>query len=572
MTGGMLDRGDRDGDPHSKYKGRAGISLEPPHAVTPLPWRDLVFISIIQAGQALQITMLIPIFVFMVHSYGVARPEDQSVGGYAGVMAALFPLGQFCTSLLWGSISDRTGRKMWLAWGNGVTAVSALLLGVVRNYYVACCVQLLNGLLNCTQFLTASTLAGYCDKTNQSRGFAVLNTAWGVGSIMGSLLGGLLAEPCKAYALATCPPLYEARPFILPFLFTAIYALFALACSLLLTDPTRRHGATLGRGSDVADSELVQRPFLVQEEGEEEEDVEGGQHRGAGVRGRLLLGPAADGGLVGGGVLDEPAQNGDPERGEGDAWRMAVALPLRHRVVVTQKPAKEGGPPSAWQLLQDKGIMHVCSTFGFMTFVFIFGEELFPMFAAAPQPMGGLGLKARDLGLQLGLAGTVIILYTLFLYPPLARHYGAVRCVQCAILAAGPLYLATPFCSLLLAQPLLEWALLLATVFGRAVVVGTGFVSAIVLLTNSAPPKSMGAVVGIGHSFSSLFRAGAPALGGVLWSLSLHLKFPLHQFLAWVLVAVMSALTYSYASCLPLSLNAPRTPRSAEAWSTLPGH
>eukprot|EP00897_Mesotaenium_endlicherianum_P006509 jgi/Mesen1/5887/ME000299S04994 len=30
-------------------------------AVTPLPWRELFFISVIQGGQALQITMLLPI-------------------------------------------------------------------------------------------------------------------------------------------------------------------------------------------------------------------------------------------------------------------------------------------------------------------------------------------------------------------------------------------------------------------------------------------------------------------------------------------------------------------------------
>lgn len=214
--------------------------------VSPPPWPAMLHIAVIHVGQALQTTMLLPILVFMVRSYGVAGGRDHDIGKYTGVLAALFPLGQFCTSMLWGLISDRTGRKVWLLFGTVVTGVSAMLLGLCRSYECACAVRLANGLLNCTLLITKSVLSELCDKTNINAAFGVLNLMWGVGAILGSVLGGMLADPCQLYHLERCPRLLQAHPFILPFLVMCLVSVLGAISSLHLPETLRRSGAYKG--------------------------------------------------------------------------------------------------------------------------------------------------------------------------------------------------------------------------------------------------------------------------------------------------------------------------------------
>ena len=54
---------------------------------------------------------------------------------------------------------------MWLVFGNLVTMVTAVALGLCRNYWAACAVRLANGLLNCTLLITKACLAESCDRS-----------------------------------------------------------------------------------------------------------------------------------------------------------------------------------------------------------------------------------------------------------------------------------------------------------------------------------------------------------------------------------------------------------------------
>ena len=67
---------------------------------------------------------------------------------YAGLLVSAYAFGEVLTSMLWGSLSDRIGRKPIVLLGLGGVAVSAVMFGLAKSYWVALLARLLGGMLN----------------------------------------------------------------------------------------------------------------------------------------------------------------------------------------------------------------------------------------------------------------------------------------------------------------------------------------------------------------------------------------------------------------------------------------
>lgn len=71
-------------------------------------------------------------------------------------------------------------------------------------------------------------------RTNQAKGFGILNLAWGIGSVAGPVLSGLLAQPCVQYKMGNCPSILEDHPFLLPCIAAAVFSLAGVLASFSL--------------------------------------------------------------------------------------------------------------------------------------------------------------------------------------------------------------------------------------------------------------------------------------------------------------------------------------------------
>ena len=191
-----------------------------------------------------------------------------------------------------------------------------------------------------------------------------------------------------------------------------------------------------------------------------------------------------------------------------------------------------------------------------------FAEELFPIFAAAPETQGGLHFDSPTLGTMNGIGGATTIVYTLFVYPTLGRMFGSLLCMRVAILVAIPLYLAIPACSLIFPHGALFWSILKSLFVLKSVVLATAFTAMMVLVCNASTPDTLGAVNGLGQSTSMLFRTFAPALGGTLWTMSITTLIPAHQFLSWLALVAATIATFGIAMCLRAELDEPRVSNS----------
>jgi MFS family permease len=83
----------------------------------------------------------------MVKDFNVTDDETK-ISFYAGMVTSAFTFAEFSTSMLWGRLSDKIGRKPVLLMGLGGTGLSVLLFGFAPSLPVALFARALGGFLN----------------------------------------------------------------------------------------------------------------------------------------------------------------------------------------------------------------------------------------------------------------------------------------------------------------------------------------------------------------------------------------------------------------------------------------
>ena len=144
-----------------------------------------------------------------------------------------FPFGQLFSAFFWGRVSDDYGRKPVLIFGLFATALAALGLGCATSYTAAVAARVAGGLLNANQAVARGMIRELTTAEQRARGFASVGQAWGIGFLLGPLVGGALSRPADAYP-AFEGGLFETLPYLLPCLCAAAgCALGAFAVSRL---------------------------------------------------------------------------------------------------------------------------------------------------------------------------------------------------------------------------------------------------------------------------------------------------------------------------------------------------
>lgn len=111
----------------------------------------------------------------------------------AGLLAAVYALGQFFAAPIVGRLSDKYGRKPLLLFSIGGTFLSLLLLGFSRSLILVFVARLLDGLTGGNITVAQSYIVDITDEKNRARGLGLIGMAFGLGFILGPLFGGLLS-------------------------------------------------------------------------------------------------------------------------------------------------------------------------------------------------------------------------------------------------------------------------------------------------------------------------------------------------------------------------------------------
>lgn len=147
---------------------------------------------------ALPISSLFPFLYFMIRDFHIAKREED-IGYYAGYVGSAFVFGRALTSVLWGMIADRYGRKPVIMFGTISVVIFNTLFGFSTNFWMAVSTRFLLGSLCGILGPMRAYASEVCRKEYQALGMSIISTSWGSGLVIGPALGGFLAQPAEKY-------------------------------------------------------------------------------------------------------------------------------------------------------------------------------------------------------------------------------------------------------------------------------------------------------------------------------------------------------------------------------------
>lgn len=119
------------------YENCPGCKVEQNKAVQRgIPFRELIFTWVIVLCTALPISSLFPFLYFMIRDFNIAKTEED-IGYYAGYVGSSFMLGRALTSVPWGMVADRYGRKPVIIIGTVAVVIFNTLFGLSVNFWMA---------------------------------------------------------------------------------------------------------------------------------------------------------------------------------------------------------------------------------------------------------------------------------------------------------------------------------------------------------------------------------------------------------------------------------------------------
>lgn len=216
--------------PHSSNDGDArrynsGRPHETNHSETPYPNGQLAILAVIALSEQTALNSISPYLPEMASTF--PEVDDGQVGLYVGIIASSFALAQFSTNFFWGWLSDRVGRKPVVLLGTILTAACFVAFGFCRTLWQAIAVQVLMGLVNGNQGIISTCLGEITDRSNQSSASTYLPVIYGLGSITGPIVGGLLVSQRG--------PLDKSRPNPYPYLTPNLVSAAVLLVDLIIT-------------------------------------------------------------------------------------------------------------------------------------------------------------------------------------------------------------------------------------------------------------------------------------------------------------------------------------------------
>ena len=151
----------------------------------------LYFILITVVLDAMGIGLIMPVMPDLIREVQHVEISDAAVWG--GIMAATFAVMQFVFSPILGGLSDRVGRRPVLLISMGALALDYVIMALAGSIWWLLAGRVLGGITSATHSTANAYMADITRPDERAARFGLLSAAFGVGFVLGPMLGGLLA-------------------------------------------------------------------------------------------------------------------------------------------------------------------------------------------------------------------------------------------------------------------------------------------------------------------------------------------------------------------------------------------
>lgn len=477
---------------------------------------------------------IFPYVYYMIESFHMTD-DDRKISLYAGMVTSAFAFAEFSSGMFWGRASDKYGRKPILLTGLAGTGISMIVFGFAPNLPVALVARALGGLLNGNIGVLQSTVAEVVTvEAHQARAYSIMPVVWCIGSIAGSAIGGVLADPVRNYGWAQ-GSIWDKFPFLLPNVFCTGVVIVGMLVGILFLEEThedkkhqRDRGLEVGKWilrlittkAPTPAFSSRKRDYTLETFTLMHEDIDCPPDYKSTASSPELSPSAAPMGLP------PPAYQSI----EGSPRNSLVAERVdEEALAVEAETAKRNASLSN---AFTKQVNLIIVSYGILAYHTISAEQLLPVLFSLPESetapslpfkfTGGFDLPTRSIGGILSIQGLIQVIAMLFAFPALTRHLGSLNLFRITVFTYPFLYIVTPYLTLVphsLRMPCV-YLILIWKVCAQAFTMP----SALIMLANNTPsPKVSGTLNGAMAASASLCRTFGPTFSGLLQSAGLSL-------------------------------------------------
>jgi DHA1 family tetracycline resistance protein-like MFS transporter len=152
----------------------------------------VVFLLITVALDSIGIGIIMPVMPNLLIELGATDLSQAALWG--GVLATVFAVMQFTFGPTVGNLSDRYGRRPVLLISLAALAVDYLIMGMAHAVWVLVIGRIIGGITSATHSTANAYMADISSPDEKAQNFGLVGAAFGVGFILGPVIGGTLGE------------------------------------------------------------------------------------------------------------------------------------------------------------------------------------------------------------------------------------------------------------------------------------------------------------------------------------------------------------------------------------------
>ena len=170
--------------------------------------------------------IVIPFLTYLVEDLA-AEQGIVEVGLWVGILMTSYSAAQFLFSPIWGSISDRIGRRPVLMIGLVGNTVFFTMFGLANTLFIALVARFLAGVFNGNIAVARAYIGDVSTPKQLATRMGLIGAAFGLGFTIGPFIGGELSNPASKWSYFEST-IFETYPYLLPCLAASVLSLLSL--------------------------------------------------------------------------------------------------------------------------------------------------------------------------------------------------------------------------------------------------------------------------------------------------------------------------------------------------------
>jgi len=170
--------------------------------------------------------IVIPFLTYLVEDLANSQGIIE-VGIWVGILMTSYSAAQFLFSPIWGSISDRIGRRPVLMIGLLGNTVFFTMFGLANTLLIALVARFMAGVFNGNIAVARAYIGDVSTPKQLATRMGLIGAAFGLGFTIGPFIGGELSDPASRWSMFEST-IFETYPYLLPCIAASVLSLFSL--------------------------------------------------------------------------------------------------------------------------------------------------------------------------------------------------------------------------------------------------------------------------------------------------------------------------------------------------------